>query len=101
MVNPNQEQCLNGHEQEQREEGANSPEDGKEEAPWVVRPELQQGKVDPSYLKHPILALHIYHGGSNQIHVPWRINQILERERGRDMGGDELTPWPPGGGAAS
>jgi hypothetical protein len=37
-------------------EGVNSPEDRKEEAPWVVRPELQQGKVEPSFLKHPILA---------------------------------------------
>ena len=36
-----------------------TPEDRKEEAPWVLRPELQQGKVDPSFLKHPILALHI------------------------------------------
>ena len=34
----------------------NSTEDRKEEAPWVVRPELQQGKGDPSFLKHPILA---------------------------------------------
>ena len=86
MVNPNQEQCLNGHEQEQREEGANSPEDGKEEAPWVVRPELQQGKVDPSFLKHPILALHIYHGGSNQIHVPWRINPDIRERKGERYG---------------
>ena len=54
------------------------------------RAAARQGRPLLPQVSNP--CLHIYHGGSNQ---------ILERERGRDGEGDELTPWPPSGGGAS
>ena len=59
------------------------------------RPELQQGKVDPSFLKHPILAPMATRRRSNILEMELRVRARWASERSRWRRGSHTSVEAP------